>query len=82
MVDCAPISGKKERGFKNLCSLGKEENTMMFIIVFPFLCRHHKLLLDTLIEVMVLNLVMSTEINRTTIIRIIICSIINFIYKI
>lgn len=81
MVDCAPISGKKERGFKNLCSLGKEENTMMFIIVFSFLCRHHKLLLDTFVEIVVLNLLTSTEINKTTIIRIIICSIINFIYK-
>lgn len=82
MVDCAPISGKKERGFKNLCSLRKEENTMTFIIVFSFLCRHQKLLVDTFIEVIVLNLVMSTEINKTTIVKIIICSIINFVYKI
>lgn len=82
MVDCAPISGKKERGFKNLCSLRKEENTMMFIIVFPFLCRHQKLLLDIFVEIIVFNLIMSTEINKTTIVKIIICSIINFIYKI
>lgn len=55
---------------------------MTFIIVFSFLCRHQKLLLDTFIEVIVLNLVMSTEINKTTIVKIIICSIINFVYKI
>lgn len=55
--------------------------TIVFTIVFSFLCRHKKLILDTFVEVIIFNLLMSTEINETTIIRIIICSIINFIYK-
>jgi|GEM_PF-5738312 len=52
-----------------------------FIIVFSFLCRHRKLLLDIFVEIIIFNLIMSTEINEATIIRIIICSIISFIYK-
>ena len=54
----------------------------MFVIVFSFLCRHKKAIFNSFVEVAIPNLVMSTEINRTTIVRIIICSIINFIYKI
>lgn len=54
---------------------------LIFNIVFSFLCRHKKLILDTFVEVIIFNLLMSTEINETTIIKIIICSIINFIYK-
>lgn len=54
--------------------------TSSFIIVFSFLCRHWKLLLDIFVEIIVFNLIMSTEINETTIIRIIICSIVSFIY--
>ena len=52
-----------------------------FIIVFSFLRRHWKLLLDIFVEIIVFNLIMSTEINKTTIVKIIICSIINFVYK-
>lgn len=55
--------------------------TTIFNIVFSFLCRHKKVILDTFVEVIIFNLLMSTEINETTIIRIVICSIINFIYK-
>lgn len=55
--------------------------TTIFNIVFSFLCRHKKIILDTFVEVIIFNLLMSTEINETTIIRIVICSIINFIYK-
>lgn len=51
------------------------------IIVFSFLHRHWKLLLDIFVEIIVFNLIMSTEINEATIIRIIICSIVSFIYK-
>lgn len=52
-----------------------------FVLVFSFLCRHRKLLLDIFVEIIVFNLIMSTEINEATIIRIIICSIVSFIYK-
>lgn len=52
-----------------------------FIIVFSFLRRHWKLLLDIFVEIIVFNLIMSTEINETTIIKIIICSIVSFTYK-
>ena len=55
--------------------------TSGFIIVFSFLRRHWKLLLDIFVEIIVFNLIMSTEINEATIIRIIICSIVSVIYK-
>ena len=55
--------------------------TSGFIIVFSFLRRHWKLLLDIFVEIIVFNLIMSTEIIEATIIRIIICSIVSFIYK-
>lgn len=55
--------------------------TTIFNIVFSFLCRYKKIILDTFVEVIIFNLLISTEINETTIIRIVICSIINFIYK-
>ena len=53
----------------------------LFVIVFSFLCRHKKAIFNSFVEIAIPNLVMSTEINKTTIVRIIICSIINFIDK-
>lgn len=53
----------------------------MFVVVFSFLCRHKKAIFNSFVEVALPNILMSTEINRTTIVRIVICSIINFIYK-
>lgn len=55
---------------------------LMFILVFSFLHRHKRLILNIFIETIIINLIMSDEINKSTIIKIIICSIVNFIYKI
>ena len=54
----------------------------MFIIVFSFLHRHKRAIFSTFVEIVIPNIIMSNEINKSTIIRIIICSIIGFIYKI
>ena len=53
----------------------------MFVIVFSFLHRHKRAIFSTFVEIVIPNLIMSNEINKTTIVRIIICSIINFIHK-
>lgn len=53
----------------------------IFILVFSFLHRHKRAIFSTFVEVVISNLIMSNEINKSTIIKIIICSIVNFIYK-
>ena len=53
----------------------------MFILVFSFLHRHKSEIFNTFVEVIITNLIMSNEINKSTIIKIIICSIVNFIYQ-
>lgn len=52
---------------------------LTFVLVFSFLIRHKRLILKILIETFVINLIMSNEINKSTIIKAIICSIISFI---
>lgn len=54
---------------------------LMLILVFSFLHRHKMTIFSTFVEIVIPNLIMSNEINKSTIIRIIICSIIDFIYK-
>lgn len=51
---------------------------LTFVLVFSFLIRHKRLILKILIETFIINLIMSNEINKSTIIKAIICSIINF----
>lgn len=53
----------------------------MFIIVFSFLHRHKRAIFSTFVEIVIPNLIMSNEIDKSTVIRIIICSIIGFIYN-
>lgn len=54
---------------------------LMYILVFSFLKRHMGLVIKTLLDSVIPNLIMSNEIDKSTIIRIILCSIINFITK-
>lgn len=53
----------------------------MLILVFSFLHRHKRTIFNTFVEVVIPNLIMSNEINKSTIIKIVICSIIGFIYN-
>ena len=51
---------------------------LTFILVFSFLNRHKRLIIKTFVEIFVINLIMSNEIDKSTIIKAIICSIIIF----
>jgi hypothetical protein len=54
---------------------------LTFVLVFSFLIRHKRLIVKTIIDILIINLIMSNEINTSTIIKAIICSIISFIIK-
>lgn len=54
---------------------------LMLILVFSFLHRHKRAIFNTFVEIVIPNLIMSNEIDKSTIIRIVLCSIINFITK-
>lgn len=51
---------------------------LTFVLVFSFLNRHKRLIVKTFIETFIINLIMSNEIDKSTIIKAIICSIIIF----